>query len=388
MIEAGPTRGSDCVPVCRPKLPSAAALLPYLQVIDKTRWYSNHGPLVLELQKRISQKIGGRYVALASSGTSAIVGAILASAGRAPQKKPFCLMPANTFIGSVAAIEQCGYEPYFVDVDPISWQITPEHLADHPMLPKTGLVLVVSAYGKIVNQAPWKRFQDDSGIPVVIDGASMVEAAMERSSETIGPIPVALSFHATKPFSTAEGGAVLTDNEGLWLSAIRTMNFGYDFDRQSKLPSINGKMSEYHAAIGLAELDTWESKLLGFKTAAELLGRIESLSPSLITRPNVASCYALHVAETPEAGEALRRKLRKGGIGYRKWYGEGAHVHPYTSGFGRDHLPVTEQLVKTLTGLPMSPDLEERDAELISRAVSGCSLSRCLVPASGGSDRR
>ena len=64
--------------------------------------------------------MSGHHVALASSGTAAIVGAALAAAGPATPERPICLMPAYTFIGTVSAIEQCGYEPHFVDVDEAS----------------------------------------------------------------------------------------------------------------------------------------------------------------------------------------------------------------------------------------------------------------------------
>ena len=362
---------AEMVPVCRPLLPTSAALLPYLARIDKARWYSNHGILSIELQQRLSERLGGLHVALASSGTSAIAGAVLATAGRPSAGKGLCILPANTFIGSVAAVEQCGYEPYFVDVDPETWQLLPEQLEGHPVLQKAGLVLPVSPYGRCVPQTPWERFRDVHGIPVVIDGAAMFEAAMRDPEAHIGTVPVALSFHATKSFATGEGGAVVTSAEPVWRSAIQAMNFGFASDRLSKLPSINAKLSEFHAAVGLAELDGWDEKLNGYRRAAEYLGRIGSISHQLLTAPDVASCYALHVASSPDEGRALRQRLSEAGIGCRQWYGAGAHAHPRTSGYGRDDLPVTERLVEVLSGLPIFPDLDEEDASKVEAAISG-----------------
>jgi dTDP-4-amino-4,6-dideoxygalactose transaminase len=338
--------------------------------MDRARRYSNHGQLVLELQQRLSELMGGAYAVTASSGTAAIVGAVLATAGRARPGRNLCLMPAHTFIGSVAAVEQCGYEPYFVDVDEETWQLSPRGLEGHPMLSATGLVLVVSAYGRVVPQKPWAEFAAASGVPVVVDGAAMIEAAVARPHDCIGPVPVALSFHATKSFSTGEGGAVVTTNEKIWLAALKAMNFGYDFDRVSKGPSINGKMSEYHAAVGLAELDGWNAKLAGFRNAATLLRKIDILAASLVTAPDLASCYALHVAASPEEGRELRRRLFAGRIGCRQWYGGGAHRHPHTASCGRDALPVSERLAEVLTGIPMSPDLDALDARLIASACA------------------
>jgi dTDP-4-amino-4,6-dideoxygalactose transaminase len=161
----------------------------------------------------------------------------------------------------------------------------------------------------------------------------------------------------------------VTSNEKIWIAAMKAMNFGYDVDRMSKGPSINGKMSEYHAAVGLAELDAWPAKLAGYRSAATLLRGIDPLAGSLVTAPDIASSYALHVAASPEDGQELRRKLSSASIGSRQWYGGGAHRHPYTVSYGHDDVPVSEWLAEVLTGLPMSPDLDCADATLIATAL-------------------
>ncbi len=361
----------EAIPVCRPLLPAFDRLAPYLSRIDASRRYSNHGQLVLELQHRLSQRMGGRNVALANSGTAAIVGAALAVAGRASPDRPLCLMPAHTFIGTVSAVEQCGYVPHFVDVDEASWQLCPSSLAEHPLLSRAGLVVAVSAYGRSLEQRHWQAFREATGIPVVIDGAAMIEAVMDDPGGCIGEIPVALSFHATKAFCTGEGGAVVSSSDATWRATMQALNFGYDADRLSKRASINGKMSEYHAAVGLAELDGWEVKRRGFHRAAEALGRYLGRTPGLRTAPAIGCNYALFEAKTPEAAERACAALDAGRIGWRQWYGLGAHAHPYTAGYGRDRLETTERLVRTIVGIPMSVDLSESDAQHIARALCG-----------------
>ncbi len=326
---------------------------------------------MLELQRRLSGRMGGQFVALANSGTSAIVGAVLAVAGRAPAERPICLMPAYTFIGTVSAVEQCGYTPHFVDVDEATWMACPSALADHPLLASAGLVLVVSAFGRTVEQAPWEAFREATGVPVVIDGAAMIEALMRDPGACIGEVPVALSFHATKPFSTGEGGAVVCASEAVWTAAMQSLNFGYDIDRASKRPSINGKMSEYHAAVGGAELDGWDVKLGRFHEAARRL-RARMAGDGLWTAPVIGANYALFLGETPEVAERGCEALSANRIGWRRWYGLGGHSHPYTARYGRDRLDVTEHLVRTTVGLPMSVDLSEDDAGRIGAALSGC----------------
>jgi hypothetical protein len=122
------------VPVLLPLLPSADRLLPYLRRIDVTRNYSNHGPLSRELEERLAGALalpeGG--LVCASSGTAALVGAILATAGPATPKRPLAIIPAFTFAATASVVAQCGYQPYLADVDPESWMLAADRLIEHP----------------------------------------------------------------------------------------------------------------------------------------------------------------------------------------------------------------------------------------------------------------
>ena len=119
------------IPVLRPMLPTADQVLPYLRRIDNARIYTNFGPLSLELQERLARMFGtgDNSIICASSGTSALIGAILASAGMGRASRPLAMIPGLTFPATAAAAERCGYKPYFVDVDPKSWLLDPKTLA-------------------------------------------------------------------------------------------------------------------------------------------------------------------------------------------------------------------------------------------------------------------
>src|SRR5207245_1355138 len=112
-------------------------------------------------------------------------------------------------------------------------------------------------------------FTAATGIPVIIDGAASFAGLVERPEASLGAIPVALSFHATKAFATGEGGAVATEDVALARRVAQALNFGISGVRDSRMASTNGKMSEYHAAVGLAELDGWTEKLAAFRVVAE-----------------------------------------------------------------------------------------------------------------------
>jgi dTDP-4-amino-4,6-dideoxygalactose transaminase len=364
----------DRLPVLRPRLPSADRLLPYLRSIDAARIYSNHGPLASELERRLSDQFGlpAGGVVCTSSGTAAIIGAILATAGRAREKRPLAVIPAFTFVATASAVEQCGYEPYLADIDAASWMLEPERLARHPLLDRIGVVVPVAPFGRPVAQEPWRTFRRLTNIPVVIDGAASFDTAPRAPDVNMGEIPIALSFHATKSFGTGEGGAMATSDIELATRATRALNFGFHGTRDSRSASTNGKMSEYNAAVGLAELDGWEDKQLASSRVMEIYRRSMEevqLSNFLCIAPDISTSYVLFVCRTSDEAKSVQVSLDRHEIDSRLWYGSGVQHHTYFSALARDSLDTTEAVSPRLIGLPVAPDLTESDIRRIVTAV-------------------
>jgi dTDP-4-amino-4,6-dideoxygalactose transaminase len=352
------------VPVLLPLLPSADRLLPYLRRIDETRNYSNHGPLSRELEERLASALalpeGG--LVCASSGTAAIVGAILATAGPGTPQRPLAIIPAYTFAATASAVEQCGYQPYLADVDRKDWTLDADRLIDHAERQRVGLVVPVAPFGRPVAQEPWRRFAAKTGIPVVIDGAASFAGLAERPREFLGAIPVAISFHATKAFATGEGGAVATSDVELAQRSEQALNFGISDVRDCSMASTNGKMSEYHASVGLAELDGWPEKLALFCTVAERYRQMlaaSGLGDRFYGAPEIGPNYPLfRCRDAAEAGR-VEEYLSEADIGFRLWYGTGLHHQTYYANLPRDTLGVTDDIARLLLGLPMAPDLDQ-----------------------------
>jgi dTDP-4-amino-4,6-dideoxygalactose transaminase len=360
--------------VLRPRLPPAERLLPYLRRIDERRIYSNWGPLVGELEARLSERFGrpAGAVTSAGSGTAALVGAILASAGRAAPGAPLGLVPAFTFSATAVAVELCGYRPHLADVDPETWTLDPARLASHPALARLGVVVPVAPFGRPVRQAPWLEFHKRTGIPVVIDGSASFDLVLRAPGEFLGEIPVAMSFHATKSFATGEGGCVVSSDAALIARVTQALNYGFRVRRESEVPSLNGKMSEYHAAVGLAELDGWAAKLRGLEdAAARYRARLDpaDLSARLVTTPAVSACYVLADCGDRQAAARTEESLRRAGIDYRFWYGQGLHRQRQFAQAPGDDLSVTDDLVRRLVGLPLAPDLDDRSVGRVAEAL-------------------
>jgi dTDP-4-amino-4,6-dideoxygalactose transaminase len=367
------------IPVLRPLLPRAERLLPYLRRIDESRVYTNWGPLASELEGRLANHFGLARdgVVSASSGTTALVGAILATAGRARPERPFAIVPAFTFVATAIAAEQCGYRPYVVDVGGDDWLLSPDRLFEHPLLGQAGLVIAVATFGRAIGQERWREFRRATGVAVVIDGAASFEAASAAPQRVLGDIPVAMSFHATKTFSTGEGGCVATTDGPLAARVTEALNFGFYESRNSRSASTNGKMSEYHAAVGLAELDGWAAKRSAFEATAHAFRiRLDSagLRDHLVSAPTIAGCYVLFRCSSIEESARVQENLTRSHIEFRFWYGNGLIAQSHFQHLLRDPLSVTTRIAPLLVGLPVATDLPggaiDRIATALRSAVS------------------
>src|SRR5689334_4622415 len=241
------------IPIFRPRLPSAEQLTPYLRKIDASRTYSNFGPLVLALEERVSAHYGLNAGTVATVG-NATWGLALALAAQGAPKGSLCAMPAWTFVASAHAAVMAGLIPYFVDVDAKTWALDPAAVgatiarAPAPI----GAVMPVAPFGQPLDMEAWDQFRKQAALPVVIDAAAGFDSLVPRAT------PAVVSLHATKVLGIGEGGFVISTDATTIADIRRRSNFGFSADRQVVVAATNAKLSEYHAAVGHAALDSWQ----------------------------------------------------------------------------------------------------------------------------------
>lgn len=363
------------IPVLRPLLPAADNLFPYLQRIDRNRVYSNFGPLSLELAQRLADhfQINAENVICANSGTSALTAAILARVGRATKEKPLAIVPSFTFVATALAAEACGYEVVFGDVAADDWGLNPDQLVFFPKLERVGVVIPVAPFGRPVTQISWQKFEETTSVPVVIDGAACFETVKSSPNDYLGQIPVAMSFHATKSFSTGEGGCVISNDRELVTRVLQSLNFGFVNSRECEYPSINGKMSEYHAAVGLAELDHWQEKSAALTRISELYQEeftARDIIHKLLIAPEICSSYVLYIATDEAESKSVQFNLSSNSIGCRRWYDLSLQRHKHFRRIPSEKTPVSDDLQKRVLGLPVAPDFDRDTIKFICKIVS------------------
>lgn len=366
-------RHDGVLQVARPRLPPTADLVPYLREIDAGRWYTNHGPLANRLEARLAAHFGvpDGGVALVSSGTAGLAAALAATA--LPRGR-LCALPAWTFPGTAHAVRSAGCVPWFVDIDRRSWSLTPDGLkaalsrAPGPL----AAVVPVIPFGAPFDIEPWAEFEEASGVPVVVDAAAAFDTLRPAA------VPAVLSLHATKILGVGEGGAVVSTDPTRLRRVRQAANFGFYGSRIAEIAGANAKLSEYHAAVGLAALDRWEATRAAWMMAAAHYR--DGLAPiaGLSLQPGfgsdwVSSTCMIRLAAADR--DAVAACLVLTGIETRAWWGDGPSGHPAFRDCPRGDLPHTSWLAPRVLGLPFAVDMHEGEVARVA-----CALRRAMEP--------
>lgn len=250
---------ADWVPLLVPDMPSPEALFPWLERMHQARYYSNFGPLVRELEAAFALSFGVEVeqlttVANATQGLELVLQALELPAGSR------VLVPAFTFVATATAVVRAGHVPVLGDIDEHTWMLTPDIALEACTKTRVDAVLPVATFGMPHNLQEWQRFEQDTGLPVVIDAAAAYGSQWLQGAKGT----LVFSLHATKSLPAGEGGLVVSSRHGLADKVRQLSNFGINLTPGTDIPvgslvgvGSNAKMSEYHAAVALASLQTW-----------------------------------------------------------------------------------------------------------------------------------
>ncbi len=351
-----------------PDIPTAEEVLPYLREIDSRRWYTNFGPLVSRFGEELAHKLGvSNGDVLTTANCTLALEAALASL------LPFgglVLVPALTFVATASAVRRAGGRLAFSDIDEASWQLTPEIAMEYSRKRKIDCVVPVSAFGCAQPADEWDRFTRETGIPVLIDAAGAF-----GNQEVGDTTSCVFSFHATKCLGIGEGGALVSRDATLIRSARQFENFGIDVRiGVAERVGTNAKMSEFHAAVGLAALSRWGcASVARKKMHLSYSDQLRLICPdiSLQTR-KVDGVYAILQVLLPENCSRLKvsQYLFSAGIETRAWYLPLLPDHPAFIGEECAGIPVSRALSPRMLGLPFHRHLSEADIGRICQSLS------------------
>ena len=244
------------IPVLKAYLPTSEELLPYLREIDLNNTYSNFGPLAYKLTEKISKfyQLDVHSSLLTSSATSALQACILYYLSKSNKKSIKVVTSAWSFPATVQSIISTGQSAYLLDPDSTGY-ITPSLVYEYlDTGAEVDLVMPVIRFGVSVDMQAWDLFTSKTGIPVLVDAAACFFSL--KPSKTLSVV----SLHATKGFSCGEGGVIVSTDSSLTQAIAPFINFGFENKRLASSFGINSKMSEFTAAVGLADYEKLERK--------------------------------------------------------------------------------------------------------------------------------
>ena len=310
------------ITVTTPLLPPLEELTPYLEDIWQRKWLTNNGHYHQQLEKELCDYLGVKYISLFSNGTLALITAL-----QALEITGEVITTPYSFVATSHSIMLNGSVPVFVDVEPRTYNIDPAKI-EAAITDKTTAIMPVHVYGNPCMHDEIKKIADKHNLKIIYDAAHAF--GVKKGGESIlnwGDLSI-LSFHATKAYSTIEGGAVICHSEEMKRKLDKLKNFGYDSEVEISMLGSNAKMNELQAAFGLATLKHIDAAIEKRKEVAdEYRRRIDGIKGiSYITVENDVisnNSYFPIIINEDEYGlsrDELYNNLKDNGILSRRYF--------------------------------------------------------------------
>ncbi len=249
--------------VTQPSVPGIKDLKKMLKVILKSHVLTNMGPIHNQLESKLEEYLGVKYISLFSNGTLALMTAL-----QALEIKGEVITTPYSFVATSHALWWNGIKPVFVDVEDNSCNIDANKI-ESAITERTSAIMPVHVYGIPCNIDKIKSIADKYGLKVIYDAAHAFGVKVnDQSVLNFGDLSI-LSFHATKVFNTVEGGAIVSHNKEMKRTIDYLKNFGFENEITITVPGINAKMNEIQAAFGLLNLKNVDSDISKRKIISE-----------------------------------------------------------------------------------------------------------------------
>ena len=361
---------SEEIPLLVPDLPAAEDLLPYLRRIDESRWYTNFGKLVGELEGELSRITKNKRLPACATVANCSLGLELALTAMGLPRGGRVLIPALTFVATAASVVRSGLTPVVADVHEGTWLLPPDSARSALGALEIACVIPVATFGCPQQADAWDAFSADTSVPVLIDAAGAIgnQSVGDRTS-------CVFSLHATKTLGAGEGGFIASHDRELVERVRRLTNFGIDpLTGIVGAVGTNAKMSEYHAAVALAALNAWpEQADIRRRLARHYCNTLSDCSPEVCMQVRPAEgVYSIFPVMLPRHADpaSVAQGLARKRIGSRRWYFPLVHEHPaFRESIRADALAISTRLSGRIIGLPFHPFLTESQIELVCRAL-------------------
>jgi dTDP-4-amino-4,6-dideoxygalactose transaminase len=363
----------EIVHVGSPNLGSRSALDKYLNEIYDRNWVTNNGPLVQDLESRIANYHEVKHCVAMTNGTIALEIAI-----RALELSGEVIVPSYTFIATAHALHWQAITPVFADIDPATHNLDPTAVR-RMITPNTTGIIGVHLWGRCAPVEELQAIANEFDLKLLFDAAHAFGCS--RNGTMVGRFGSCevLSFHATKFFSTCEGGAVLTNDDTLAEKMRLMRNFGFAGLDNVIHPGTNGKMNEISAAMGLVNFESLDQitqvNREKYEHYCERLAGVPGIS--VLPYDYAEKCNFQYVVlevgeECPIKRDDLIRALHAENIRARRYFWPGCHnMKPYKDIYPHAGLllPNTMKVADRVVVVPTGASIPAEAVDVIAGVV-------------------
>ena len=363
------------ITVTQPCLPPLEEFIPYLQQIWDNKWLTNNGPLHQKLEQELAEYLGVKYISLFSNGTMALISAL-----QALNITGEVITTPFSFVATTHSLWWNKITPVFVDIEPEYLNLDPAKI-EAAITHRTTAIMPVHVYGNPCRMEEIQAIADKHGLKVIYDAAHAFGVKKHGVSVlNYGDLSV-LSFHATKVYSTIEGGAIICHTQEMKHHIDNLKNFGFRGELVVEEPGINAKLNEVQAAYGLLQLKYIDGFMAKRKAITELYFELLKDVKGIRFLPcmeNITHAYSYFpiLIDEEEYGisrDELYEKLKENNIFTRRYfYPLISDFEPYRelTSSATDNLPVATRVALQVLCLPIYVELDTTQIEQICKLLT------------------
>ncbi len=362
------------ITVTTPLLPDLDDFNSLLKEIWSSKWITNNGQFHQKLEEALCDYLKVPFISLFTNGTLPLLTAL-----QALRISGEVITTPYSFVATTHSIWWNGIKPVFVDIDPSNCGIDPDKI-EAAITPRTTAIMPVHCYGKPCDNKRIQAIADKYGLKVIYDAAHAFGVEVDGESVLNWGDMSTLSFHATKVYTTIEGGAIVMHDEATKKRIDYLKNFGFASETEVVAPGINGKLDEVRAVYGLLNLKQVDKAInarhqvaIQYRQAFQNVKGIRFFNDMIGVKHNYSYFpIFINAEEYGMTRDELYFKLRDHNILGRRYF------YPLISTFSTysglpsaspDNLPNATRIANEVICLPMHHELSSDDINRIIELI-------------------
>ena len=349
------------ITVTTPLLPDLDDFNSLLKEIWSSKWITNNGQFHQKLEEALCDYLKVPFISLFTNGTLPLLTAL-----QALRISGEVITTPYSFVATTHSIWWNGIKPVFVDIDPSNCGIDPDKI-EAAITPRTTAIKPVHCYGKPCDNKRIQAIADKYGLKVIYDAAHAFGVEVDGESVLNWGDMSTLSFHATKVYTTIEGGAIVMHDEATKKRIDYLKNFGFASETEVVAPGINGKLDEVRAVYGRHQV------AIQYRQAFQNVKGIRFFNDMIGVKHNYSYFpIFINAEEYGMTRDELYFKLRDHNILGRRYF------YPLISTFSTysglpsaspDNLPNATRIANEVICLPMHHELSSDDINRIIELI-------------------